>query len=451
MPATAIAVALAALALASCSDRQAGGPVPAAVTPPPPAAPAAPTAPPAAAAPPAVADPGVDDEYSPPVPGATADGQPPDLVTATAPPVDSAATEAGAAAASPFTLLGQEIPAGSARRLMWSPSKIFEGMASETPVLVVHGRNAGPVLCLTAAIHGDELNGIEMVRRVLHDLRAEELRGTVIGIPIVNIHGFRRGSRYLPDRRDLNRFFPGSPTGSSAARIAHSLFENVIRRCTAVVDLHTGSFYRSNIPQVRADLSQPAVRSLAHGFGGMLVLNSEAGPGTLRRAATDVGIPAVILEVGEPLRLQPRQVDQGVAGLNRLLGSLNMRGKFQLLAQPEPVYYFSRWVRADHGGVLFSVVRLGQRVRAGDILGNVTDPITNEQNLVYAPVDGRVIGMAVNQVVMPGFAAFHLGMETSAESAARGPQSPPPDLGDETKDRDLEVAEANGAEPDADN
>jgi hypothetical protein len=183
----------------------------------------------------------------------------------------------------------------------------------------------------------------------------------------------------------------------------------------------------------------------------MLVLNSEAGPGTLRRAATDAGIPAVILEVGEPLRLQPKQVDQGVAGLNRLLGSLNMRGKFQLLAQPEPVYYFSRWVRADHGGVLFSVVRLGQQVRAGDILGNVTDPITNEQNLVYAPVGGRVIGMAVNQVVMPGFAAFHLGMETNAEAAALGPQSPPPDAGDESKDRDIEVAEANGAEPDADN
>lgn len=347
-------------------------------------------------------------------------------------------------------LLGQEIPAGTARRLMWSPSKIFEGMASETPVLVVHGGSAGPVLCLTAAIHGDELNGIEMVRRVLHDLNPKELKGTVIGIPIVNIHGFRRGSRYLPDRRDLNRFFPGSPTGSSAARIAHSLFENIVRHCTALVDLHTGSFYRSNIPQVRADLSQPAVRSLAQGFGGMLVLNSEPGAGTLRRAATEAGIPTVILEVGEPLRLQPRQVDQGVAGLNRLLGSLDMRGKFQLLAQPEPVYFFSRWVRADHGGVLFSVVRLGQPVRAGDILGNVTDPITNEQNLIYAPSDGRVIGMAVNQVVMPGFAAFHLGID-NAEAAAMGPQSPPPDPGEEAKRREIEAAGANGTDPDSDN
>lgn len=295
---------------------------------------------------------------------------------------------------------------------MWSPNKVFEGMASETPVLVVNGAEPGPVLCLTAAVHGDELNGIEMVRRVFQELAPASLKGAAIGIPIVNIHGFRRGSRYLPDRRDLNRFFPGNPQGSSAARIAHSLFENIIRQCTVLVDLHTGSFYRTNLPQVRADLGQPRVADMAHGFGGMLVLNSVAAPGTLRRAATDAGIPTVILEAGEPLRMQPKQVEQGVAGMKRLLSSLGMTPKATLLRQAEPVYYRSRWVRADHGGILFSVVRLGQTVRAGDILGNVTDPITNEQNLIYAPVEGRVIGMAVNQVVMPGFAAFHLGTES---------------------------------------
>jgi predicted deacylase len=321
------------------------------------------------------------------------------------------------------------------RRLTWSASKIFEGVSSETPVLVVNGGEPGPVLCITAAVHGDELNGIEMVRRVFQDLQPADLRGAAIGIPIVNIQGFRRGSRYLPDRRDLNRFFPGNPQGSSAARIAHSLFENIIRNCSALVDLHTGSFYRTNLPQVRADLALPTVADLAHGFGGMLVLNSVAAPGTLRRAATDAGIPAVILEAGEPLRLQPRQVDQGVAGLKRLLRSLGMTRSATLLRQPEPVYYRSRWVRADHGGVLFSAVRLGQTVRAGDTLGTVTDPITNEENLILAPVDGRVIGMAVNQVVMPGFAAFHLGTE-----AQPGPVLAATDVAtDEAgKDRDVE-------------
>jgi uncharacterized protein len=142
------------------------------------------------------------------------------------------------------------------------------------------------------------------------------------------------------------------------------------------------------------------------------VLNSEAESGTLRQAATAAGIPAVTMEAGEPLRLQPRQVDQAVAGINRLLRSQGMTHKAALLKQPEPIYYRSRWVRADQGGVLFSVVRLGQTVRPGDILGNVTDPITNEQNLIYSPTEGRIIGMAVNQVVMPGFAAFHLGTES---------------------------------------
>lgn len=376
--------------------------------------PPAPPQPPAAAANETGSAPAgaADTEASVPVPAIAGSGEPEPRSAAVAPAPAAATDKADAAPGNPpLQLLGSEIPAGTSTRLMWSASRIFEGMSSETPVLVVHGHKAGPTLCITGAVHGDELNGIEIVRRVVQDLDPATLTGTVIGVPIVNIHGFRRGTRYLPDRRDLNRFFPGNPQGSSAARIAHSLFEGIVRHCDALVDLHTGSFYRANLPQVRADLGIERVAELAHGFGGMLVLNSEASPGTLRRAATDAGIPAVILEAGEPLRLQPKQVDQGVAGINRLLRSLGMIRKATLLKQPEPVYYRSRWVRADHGGVLFSVVRLGQTVRPGDILGNVTDPITNEQNLIHAPVEGRIIGMAVNQVVMPGFAAFHIGTE----------------------------------------
>lgn len=370
------------------------------------------------------------------------DSLPVPAITASEPAATSptAATTIAADSGAALEILGERILPGTGMRLMWSPDRVFEGMSSETPVLVVHGRESGPVLCLTAALHGDELNGIEIVRRVFQDLAPESLRGTVIGMPIVNIHGFRRGSRYLPDRRDLNRFFPGNPQGSSASRIAHSLFEEVIRHCTALVDLHTGSYFRTNLPQVRADLDAAPVAELAHGFGGMLVLNSEAALGTLRRAATDAGIPAVTLEAGEPLRLQPRAVDQGVSGINRLMRSLGMIRKATLLKQPEPVYFRSRWVRADHGGVLFSVVRLGQTVRSGDILGTVTDPITNEQNLIYSPVEGRVIGMAINQVVMPGFAAFHLGTESQPGLQAAVPAEN--DLGKEAGVENMETERA---------
>ena len=329
-------------------------------------------------------------------------------------PLGGLGSDAGGdpAAEGGFELLGTTVPRGSSQRLMWSASQIFEGVSSETPVLVVNGRGEGPVLCLTAAIHGDELNGIEMVRRVLHDLDPDKVNGTIIGIPIVNLQGFRRGSRYLPDRRDLNRYFPGNPEGSSASRIAYSLFDGIIRHCDALVDLHTGSFYRTNMPQLRADLRYDEIKELTQGFGGIAVLHSEAAIGTLRRAATDAGIPAITLEAGEPLRLQSAKVSQGVTGIFTLLDTMNIVKRVQFLSPPEPVYYQSTWVRADDGGILFSVVRLGQAIEIGDVLGTVTDPITNEQNLIYSPAKGRVLGMALNQVVQPGFAAFRIGIET---------------------------------------
>ncbi|MGI9307639.1 MAG: M14 family metallopeptidase, partial [Gammaproteobacteria bacterium] len=212
-------------------------------------------------------------------------------------------------------LLGANVPPSTATRLAWAPRLSFEGITSPTPVLVVHGANPGPVVCLTAAIHGDELNGIEIVRRILYNIEPEELSGTVIGVPIVNLQGFQRSSRYLTDRRDLNRFFPGDPTGSSASRKAYSFFNQVVLGCDALVDLHTGSFHRTNLPQLRADLSNPGVVELTQGFGATVVLQSEGTLGTLRRAAVETGIPAVTLEAGEPQRLQEDAVSHGVKGI----------------------------------------------------------------------------------------------------------------------------------------
>ncbi len=311
-------------------------------------------------------------------------------------------------------LLGETIPPGTTRRLQWSGGQSFDGSSDQTPVWIINGTGRGPVLCLTGAIHGDELNGIEIVRRITQDLEPTRIRGAVIGIPIVNLQGFRRGSRYLPDRRDLNRHFPGNPSGSAASRIAWSLFDGIIRHCDGLVDVHTGSLNRTNLPQLRADLRDAKVREFVKGFGGMLVLHNAGRVGTLRNAATAAGIPSVTLEAGEPGRLQSAQVREGTAGIVRLLDALGIINRVNLLSEPRPVYYQSKWVRADHGGILFSLVRLGQVVDAGDVLGTVTDPISNEQNLIYSPLDGRVIGMALNQMVMPGFATFNLGIAASA-------------------------------------
>ena len=317
----------------------------------------------------------------------------------------------------PLTILDTEVEPGTTARLSWSATELFEGVPVSTPVLVVNGAQPGPTICLAAAVHGDELNGIEIVRRVVHDVDPEKLSGAIIGVPIVNVQGFRRGSRYLPDRRDLNRFFPGNPNGSAAARIAYSFFENVIAHCDGLIDVHTGSMSRSNLPQIRADLRDPEVVALTQGFGSMVILHSEPNAGMLRFAATEAGVPTVTLEAGGPMELELAEVKRGVKGVESLLTSLGMVKKAWLFGgDPEPIYYSSSWVRSNNGGILLTEVSLGSSVREGDLLGIITDPMNNAQIEVLSPYAGRIIGMSRNQVVMPGDAAFHIGRQ--AEDAA---------------------------------
>ncbi|WGL16451.1 succinylglutamate desuccinylase/aspartoacylase family protein [Microbulbifer bruguierae] len=315
----------------------------------------------------------------------------------------------------PLQLLGAEVPPATATRLPWSPSQHFEGVYSTTPVLVVNGAEPGPTLCLTAAIHGDELNGIESVRRVMYNLDPKSLKGAVIGVPIVNLQGFHRGSRYLTDRRDLNRHFPGDKHGSSASRIARSFFDEVVMHCNAIVDLHTGSFYRTNLPQLRGDLKDPKVVKLTKGFGSTVVLHSEGAKGTLRHAAVKAGIPTVTLEAGAPMVLDELSVSHSVKGIRTLLNQLGMVNKFRLWGDPEPVYYNSTWQRATTGGIIFSKVTLGQTVSKGELLGTVTNPITNVRKEIRSQYNGRILGMAMNQVVQPGFAAYHIGIQAPEE------------------------------------
>jgi predicted deacylase len=366
--------------------------------------------------------------------------------TETSPPVSTpaASTPAAPPAVETLRMLGAEVLPGTATRLAWSVKDSLAGISVPTPVLVVHGKNPGPRVCLTAALHGDELNGIEVVRRILYDLQPEKLSGTVIGVPIVNLQGFRRASRYLPDRRDLNRYFPGRPNGSSAARIAHSFFHEVIVHCHYLVDLHTGSFRRTNLPQLRADLTTPAVAELTRHMGAIVVLQSKGARGSLRRAAVDAGIPSVTVEAGEPLNVEPNAVQQGVQSIEALLSKLNMYPYKGLWARKsEPVYYKSRWVRAPAGGILLNRARLGERIKRNQLLGVVTDPITNVAQEIHSPISGRVIGMALNQVMLPGFAAYHIGYQSTAEEAAEDDAGPDEAAGD---DAEVEESEA-GLEP----
>jgi len=344
-------------------------------------------------------------------------------------------------------ILGRRIAPGDKRRLFLRSSESFSGSDSELPVLVTRGATPGPTVCLIAGIHGDELNGIEVVRKVVEGLTPRRISGTVLAVPIANLHGFRRSSRYLPDRRDLNRFFPGTPTGSAASRIAWSLWDGVIRHCNSVIDLHTGSFHRTNLPQVRTDASDPRSLALAKGFGGALIINDGGQEGTLRRAARRAGIGSITYEAGEPLRFQEAEIARGVEGVRNVLAALGMSDDAPLVFSPR-VYQRTRWVRVDDGGIFFTRRRLGETVQAGDLLGTVTDPVSNERKRVEAPARGRIIGMAVPQVVIPGFAAFHLGIDAGAaggsEQAAVDAQPKPEDADavrqDEERDVDPEQA-----------
>lgn len=328
------------------------------------------------------------------------------------PPVLRAAqTPTGSVHWGPLSILGDEIAPGQKRELFLPISESFAGTTIETPVVVVHGVAPGMTFCVTAGVHGDELNGVEIARRVLDDIDPMQLRGTVLGVPIVNIHGFRRASRYLPDRRDLNRYFPGDPHGSSASRIAFALFDNVIRHCDALADLHSGSLHRTNLPQVRGDLRNGRVRDLAIGFGTRVVVHKEGAQGTLRRAATQVGIPAIIYEAGEPMRLQEHEIERGIAGVRNTLIWLGMLdGERRAAAEPS-LYYHSYWVRADAGGILVTETTLGQFVEEGELLGIITDPVRKERAYVNTAHRGRVIGMTLAPVMIPGSAAFHIGVK----------------------------------------
>ena len=342
--------------------------------------------------------------------------KPPPLIAAPASPEAPESSEL----ITPFQMLDRFVLPGSRQRLSWRPPDSIGRGELPSPITVVHGAKPGPVLCLIAGIHGDELNGIEVARRIGEEVDATRLSGTLIVAPIVNVFGFTRNNRYLPDRRDLNRHFPGTRSGSIASRLAHGFFNDVVRRCDALVDFHTGSFQRSNLPQIRADLTNPDVLEFTRGFGNTLVLHSPGARGMLRLAAVGTGIPAVTFEVGAPHFLEEEHIAPAADAIRSLMHRMAMLESEAHAgddAGTTPIYQESSWVRTNASGFLFSAVRLGQQVKPGQALGHVVDPVTSRRTEILAPFPGRVLGMSLNQQVLPGYAAFHIGKLSSEQQA----------------------------------
>ncbi len=308
-----------------------------------------------------------------------------------------------------FEIGGMAIQPGTRQTVNLPMSLLSNHAPMDIPIQVIHGKKDGPRLFISAAIHGDELNGVEIIRRILKTPRVNKLRGTLIAVPIVNVFGFLAHSRYLPDRRDLNRSFPGNEKGSLTSQLANLFMKEVVLRCTHGIDLHTGAIHRSNLPQIRADLTDPMMEQLAKSFSAPLVLHSDLRDGSLRRAATDKEIPTMLYEAGEALRFDELAIRLGVRGIIRVMQALGMFGKFTpSIKNTSVVSRSSHWLRAPTGGIFQSLLPLGAKVKKGDNVGIVTDPMGTTEMLVEALDPGILIGLTSLPVVNQGDALFHI-------------------------------------------
>jgi predicted deacylase len=307
--------------------------------------------------------------------------------------------------------LGSGIVApGSKLKLTFESNRSFESTFLDSPLWAAQGATQGPTLCVVAGIHGDEINSFEIARRAFKAIDPQQLKGTMIVVPAANSLGFRTMNRYMIDRRDLNRAFPGSVEGSVASIVANAIFERVVRRCDYLIDLHTGSNFRTNMPQIRVDMANTKSLELAESFGVGVIIDGAGPAGSLRREAVKAGVAAIIYESGPPFVFVEREIANGTRGILNALDHLGMyatpgeRSKSQILVG-------SGWIRVPRGqgGIFLTTVQLGDRVEVGDLLGTVTDPVTDVAHEIRADRAGIVIGAALPAVVLSGYGIFHIG------------------------------------------
>ena len=295
---------------------------------------------------------------------------------------------------------------------------LYTGTSLAMPVHVVCGRRDGPTLFVSAAIHGDELNGVEIIRRLLKRKVLSAMRGTLLAVPIVNVHGFLDQSRYLPDRRDLNRSFPGSRKGSVASRMAYTFMHEIVDKSDFGIDLHTGALNRCNLPQVRGNLDDEATLQLAKAFGAPVIIDSNARDGSLRQCAADKGMPMLIYEAGEALRFDELSIRAGLRGTLNAMRHIGMLPLSKKTSTAAPVVADSTsWVRAPESGIVVPRVELGSRVTEGQVLAVIGDPVSDEEAQVTAPFDGIVIGHSKLPLAHEGDALFHIAAFKSVSRA----------------------------------
>ncbi len=305
---------------------------------------------------------------------------------------------------------GHVIEPGERRTIELDIPQLYTHTRMVMPVHVVHGRRAGPVLFVNAALHGDELTGVAVIHRLMQQRGLERLRGTLLAVPVVNVYGFIHQSRYLPDRRDLNRSFPGFERGSLAARLADLFMEEIVSRASHGIDLHSGAIHRINLPQVRANLEHDEARELAMAFGAPVVLHSRLRDGSLREAVAETGTPVLLYEAGEALRVDEYSVRTGVRGIINVMRAIGMLAGGRARTRPLRPYVSrsSAWVRSPMSGMMFLTTPLGAYVEENGVLGEIVDPFGSGRLAVTAPCNGIVIGRTQIPLINEGDAVVHI-------------------------------------------
>lgn len=318
----------------------------------------------------------------------------------------------------PIEIGGTLVKPGQRVKVDLPIADLYTSTSLHMPVQIICGRRSGPVLFVSAAVHGDELNGVEIVRRLLKRKALKSLRGTLVAVPIVNVHGFLYQSRYLPDRRDLNRSFPGSTKGSIAARLANLFITEIVSKSDYGIDLHTGAINRSNLPQIRANLDDSATLEIARSFGAPVIINSDIRDGSLRACAMERSQPVLIYEAGEALRFDEISIRAGLRGIMNVMRQIGMLPHLKNPRTLDPVVARSTsWVRAPSSGILAAKVKLGDRVATDQRIATISDPLGEVEDHVIAPQDGIVIGRSNLPLAHEGDALFHLAAFKSVPRA----------------------------------
>lgn len=305
---------------------------------------------------------------------------------------------------------GIRILPGERKKISLELARLYDFTEMSIPVEVVRGRKPGPVMFVSAALHGDEISGVEIIKRLLTHKALHNISGTLVAVPIVNVFGFVHKSRYLPDRRDLNRSFPGSDKGSLAALLAHKFMKEIVEKCDFGIDLHTGAIHRTNFPQIRVNLEDKEAKRLAYAFGAKVVIHSTPIEGSMRQSALAKKIPVIVYEGGEALRFDEPMIKQGLNGILSVMQGIGMIPSKKEKAKKKEAFiaHSTTWVRAPQSGILQSFHELGSFVKKDELLGVISNPLGEHTIDVYAAKTGMIIGASVLPLVNEGDALFHI-------------------------------------------